>query len=58
MSNKQQTAVEYMFGLLFNPSLPKEEQFKIFQQAKELEYEQLYASYTQGCIDTEQEYEQ
>lgn len=30
-----------MFGLLFNPSLPKEDQFKIFNEAKELEKQQM-----------------
>lgn len=48
MSNKKETAVEFLFGLLFNPSLPKKEQFELLKQAKKMEKEQIIDAYAIG----------
>jgi hypothetical protein len=40
-NNKQQTAVELLFGYMFNPSHPHEEQFELLEQAKEMEKERM-----------------
>ena len=51
-NNKQQTVVEWLFGYMFNPSHPHEEQFKLLEQAKEMEKEQMIDAFDEG-----QEYE-
>jgi hypothetical protein len=38
---RQQTAVEWLFSYMFNPSHPYEEQFELLEQAKEMEKEQI-----------------
>jgi hypothetical protein len=40
-NNKQQTAVEWLFSYMFNPSHPHEEQFKLLEEAKEMEKWQI-----------------
>lgn len=40
-NNKQQTAVEWLFSYMFNPSLPQKEQFELLEQAKEMEKERM-----------------
>ena len=36
----KQTAVEWLFSYMFNPSLPQKEQFELLEQAKEMDKEQ------------------
>ena len=47
-NNKQQTVVEWLFGYMFNPSHPHEEQFKLLEQAKEMEKEQIEQAELKG----------
>ena len=64
MSNKKQTAVEFLMDRLFDQSYNKEIQIKWFNQAKELEKQQIidacYFAYNEGCsymTDGKTEYE-
>ena len=41
MSNKQQTAVEWLFDKMFDPTYPAAEQINWLEQAKEMEKEQI-----------------
>jgi hypothetical protein len=50
MSNEnKQTAVEWLFSYVFNPSLPQEEQFELLEQAKEMEKEQIEQAFEIGA---------
>jgi len=40
MSNKQQTAVEWLFDQMFDPTYPAGEQIEWLEKAKEIEKEQ------------------
>jgi hypothetical protein len=40
-NNKKETAVEWLFSYMFNPSHPHEEQFELLKQAKEMEKWQI-----------------
>jgi hypothetical protein len=40
-NEKKQTAVEWLFSYMFNPSHPHEEQFELLKQAKEMEKWQI-----------------
>ena len=51
-NNKQQTAVELLFGYMFNPSHPHEEQFELLEQAKAMQKQQSehYATFITNCV--------
>lgn len=48
MSNKKQTAVDFLMDKLFDPSMMVDEQVKWFEQAKEMEKEQI--GYTKADV--------
>ena len=49
MSNeKQQTAVDFLMDKLFDPSMMVDEQVKWFEQAKEIEKEQIKSAFNIG----------
>jgi hypothetical protein len=48
MSNKQ-TAVDFLMDKLFDPSIMVDEQVKWFQQAKEIEKEQIEQAFEIGA---------
>jgi hypothetical protein len=41
MENNKQTSVEWLFGYMFNPSLPNDEQFELLKQAKEMHRQEI-----------------
>jgi hypothetical protein len=47
MSNKQ-TAVDFLMDKLFDPSMMVDEQVKWFEQAKEMEKEQIVNAFKEG----------
>jgi len=47
MENKQ-TAVDFLMDKLFDPSMMVDEQLKWFEQAKEMEKEQIEDAYQEG----------
>jgi GTP1/Obg family GTP-binding protein len=48
---KQQTAVEFLMDKLFDASFDIERQIEWFDQAKEMENNQIIIAYNRGCID-------
>ena len=63
MSNKQQTAVDWLFLMLNNPNRDQEFANKLLQKAKEMEKEQIAKAYDDAIMkgrqeDGEQYYEQ
>jgi hypothetical protein len=48
MSNKQQTAVEWLFDQMFDPTYPAGEQVEWLEQAKEMEKEQIKEAFKHG----------
>jgi hypothetical protein len=47
----KQTAVDFLMGKLFDPSTMVSEQIQWFEQAKEMEKEQVIESYEAGIWD-------
>ena len=54
----KQTAVEFLMDKLFDPSTMVQEQIEWFEQAKEMEKEQMIDWYATGQADTVNMYEQ
>jgi HEPN domain-containing protein len=59
MDTTKQTAVDFLMDKLFDPSMMIDEQVKWFEQAKEIEKEQIMSAYN-NCelYNPEQYYEQ
>ncbi len=59
-NNKQQTAVEWLFDQMFDPTYPAGEQINWLEQAKEIEKKQIIKAiidrYTNGDLSAEQYY--
>jgi hypothetical protein len=51
--NKQQTAVQYLMDKLYDPSYDIKKQIKWFEEAKQMEEEQIKAAYNKGYQDGE-----
>ena len=49
-NEKKETAVEWLFSYMFNPSHPHEEQFELLKQAKEMEKERMKGMYVEGSF--------
>ena len=46
---KQQTAVEFLMDKLFDPTFDKDKQIKWFEQAKEMEKQQIIDAHCDGA---------
>jgi len=51
----KQTATEWLFEKLWNTAKDKFTWYAILKQAKEMEKEQIFESYCQGCFDITQD---
>jgi len=49
--NKQQTAVQYLMDKLYDPSYDIKKQIKWFEEAKQMEEEQIKDAYIMGSYD-------
>jgi len=56
MSNKQKTAVDYLYFMMSNPLYSGGNNQKLFQQAKELEKKQIINALHHFDIDNAQDY--
>jgi hypothetical protein len=52
----KQTAVDFLMGKLFDPSTMVAEQIQWFEQAKEMEKQQIKEAYKDGSRDLEIQY--
>ena len=52
-NNKQQTAVEWLWDQMFDPTYPAGEQMEWLERAKEMEWDQINDAYFQGFNDND-----
>ena len=52
MSNKQQTAVEWLYSELFNHiDMPSKHKQELIEQAKEMEKQQIMDAFNEGLVE-------